>query len=309
LIVEDERIVALDLRTTLERLGYDVVGMAASAEEALTNAASARPDLVLMDVRLRGSVDGIELASRMRDLGDVAVVFLTANADNETLERSLVTSPVGFLAKPFNERTLHTTIAVALTQRDAQARLRSDFALLRQESIIDPLTGLYNRRHLDAVLSRELEFAQRTQHEVALIMLDLDHFKSINDRFGHAAGDGVLRGVARVLRSRLRVYDTVCRYGGEEIVVVVPGTSLTIAKEVAEDLRVTIQDRKFDELDLQLGVTASLGVAAFPSIAPDADTLLRVADAALYRAKAGGRNRVAVGVPVEPSLRPVMHQA
>jgi diguanylate cyclase (GGDEF)-like protein len=140
-------------------------------------------------------------------------------------------------------------------------------------------------------------------------MLDLDHFKSINDRFGHAAGDGVLRGVARVLRSRLRVYDTVCRYGGEEIVVVVPGTSLTIAKEVAEDLRVTIQDRKFDELDLQLGVTASLGVAAFPSIAPDADTLLRVADAALYRAKAGGRNRVAVGVPVEPSLRPVMHQA
>lgn len=294
LIVEDERIVALDLRVTLEHLGYRVTGIAASAAEAYAAAGTERPDLVLMDVRLHGDTDGIQTAAALRAQWQVPVVFLTANANNEMLRRALATAPAGFLAKPYDERVLLNTIEVALAQHGVELTLRDQNSTLQRESNVDALTGLFNRRHLEGVLVRELEFAERAQHPVGVVLLDLDHFKQVNDRFGHAAGDAVLRGVADVLRSRLRVYDVVCRYGGEELVVVVPGGSLVASCKVAEDLREAIAGQSFSDGELPLGqVTASFGVAVFPQHADSSAELLRAADAAMYRAKARGRNRVA----------------
>jgi len=294
LIVEDERIVALDLRMTLEQLGYRVSGIAASAAEAYAAAGTERPDLVLMDVRLRGDIDGIQTAAALRAQWQVPVVFLTANANHELLRRALATAPGGFLSKPYDEQVLLNTIEVALAQHGVELTLRDRNSTLQRESNLDALTGLFNRRHLESVLVRELEFAERGQHPVGVILLDLDHFKQVNDRFGHAAGDAVLRGVADVLRARLRVYDVVCRYGGEEIVVVVPGGSLWSCRKVAEDLREGIAGRSFTDGELPLGqVTASFGVAVFPQHADSAVDLLRAADAAMYQAKALGRNCVA----------------
>lgn len=294
LIVEDERIVALDLCAVLEAHGYEVTGMAASAAEALALAHRHPPAAVLMDVRLNGALDGIETAKRLRAELDTCVIFLTANADSETLRRALQTTPNGFLVKPFDDRTLVTTIEVALGKHAEEQALRRENEALRRQSIIDSLTGLYNRRQLDEVLGRELEFAQRqARHAVAVLLLDLDHFKNVNDQLGHAAGDAVLRGVGQLLRSRLRRYDVACRYGGEELVVVVPGATSEAACALAEALRRAVADARFVDGGRELPhVTASVGVAVFPEHAHSAAELIDAADRAMYRAKTGGRNRV-----------------
>src|ERR1041384_3940772 len=160
LVVEDERIVALDLRGALEDLGYTVIGTAASSDEALRTADESRPDLVLMDIRIAGASDGIQAASLLRSRYQLPVVYLTANADQATLERALATEPAGYLVKPYNHQSLRTTIEVA--SREAHAREKAELEeqsrkaskrarRLRREATIDPLTGLYNRRHLEQV--------------------------------------------------------------------------------------------------------------------------------------------------------------
>jgi diguanylate cyclase (GGDEF)-like protein len=294
LIVEDERIVALDLCAVLQSQGYLVTGVATSAAEALSLARQALPSLVLMDVRLNGTVDGINAAAQLRAELDTCIVFLTANADGDTLRRALDAAPGGFVVKPFDEVALRSTIEVALERHAEDLALRRENNELRRQSLVDPLTGLYNRRHLDDVLERELQFAQRqARHGVAAILLDLDHFKALNERIGQAAGDAVLRGVAELLRARLRRYDVACRYGGEEFVVVVPGTTSEMACTLGEALRLAVAHGRFRDGPRELPrVTVSLGVAVFPEHARSVKDLLLAADLALNRAKSLGRNRV-----------------
>jgi two-component system chemotaxis family response regulator WspR len=312
LVVEDEQIVALDLRGALEDLGYIVVGTAGSSEDALRKAEDEHPDLVLMDIRLSGDVDGIQTAAILRTRFQIPVVYLTANADDATLARALDTEPCGYLAKPYNQRSLHTTIEVAFRRHELElgmrkahdremARLQQQKAELagiaehhRQEAMIDPLTGLHNRRFLDVALKRELGLARRKHRCVGIILMDLDRFKALNDQFGHAAGDSALRAVADFLHSRLRASDTACRYGGEEILIIVPGAQAADAVALAEQLRVGVEQLGIAHAGKPLvGITASFGVAAYPRDGEDAKTLILAADAALYRAKADGRNRVA----------------
>ena len=317
LIVEDERIVALDLQVTLEGLGYIVVGTAASSEDALQQVAHHRPDLVLMDIRIGGARDGIQTAAVLRERYQLSVVYLTANADAATLDRALETGPSGYLVKPYDHRTLRTTIEVALHRHEADraahrahdaektrhyqqvvefARIAERF---RQDATTDPLTGLYNRRHFDFVMKRELSLGGRESHSVGLIILDLDRFKDLNDTYGHLAGDSVLRAIAEFLRARLRVYDIPCRYGGEEIAIILPGGRTRDALALAEQLRAGIEQLVVEHAGSQLtGVTASFGVSSFPGDGGDAQTLLQAADAALYRAKTGGRNRIASAPPL-----------
>lgn len=174
----------------------------------------------------------------------------------------------------------------------ANLRLRDT---LRIQSIRDPLTGLFNRRHLEESLDLELHRAQRSSLPVAIIMLDLDHFKQINDTFGHPAGDAVLQSVARVLHRRCRAGDVACRLGGEEFVLLLPGSSLPVAVDRAETIREVVEG-----LQVSYGnqivppVTMSVGVATFPEHGATSHALIRAADAALYRAKNGGRNRLTV---------------
>jgi len=311
LVVEDERIVALDLRGALEALGYAVVATAASSDEALRAANERRPDLVLMDIRISGASDGIQTARMLRSRYRLPVVYLTANADAETLARALATEPAGYLVKPYNPHTLRTTIEVAFRRHEAEVAQRSAherekaqleqrtrktterMRRLRREATIDSLTGLHNRRHLESVLKREIGFAQREGHSVGLILIDLDRFKQLNDTCGHAAGDAALCAVGGFLRTRLRVYDVACRYGGDEIVVVVPGADPTAALALAEQLRAGIEQLGVGELGPVPRLTASLGVAVFPDHGLTPDALLHAADTALYCAKAEGRDRVA----------------
>jgi diguanylate cyclase (GGDEF)-like protein len=166
---------------------------------------------------------------------------------------------------------------------------------LRHESIRDSLTGLYNRRYLEEFFDRELKRCQRNQDQIGLLMLDVDHFKRFNDTFGHEAGDLVLREISHILHGHIRQSEIACRYGGEECMVILPGSSLNDTQKRAEELRQQIKSLNLQHQGQVLGrITVSIGVACFPDHGKTYDELFRNADAALYRAKAQGRDRVVI---------------
>lgn len=166
---------------------------------------------------------------------------------------------------------------------------------LQRQSICDSLTGLYNRRYLEEALEGEIHRARRKKQSVALLMVDIDHFKRFNDNFGHEVGDAVLQEVGKLLMQNIRPGDIACRYGGEEMTLILPDTDVTVAKQRAEEIREAIKQLRLEYHPPQLGlITASLGVAFFPTHGNSGSAILQVADAALYTAKAQGRDRVVV---------------
>jgi diguanylate cyclase (GGDEF)-like protein len=170
---------------------------------------------------------------------------------------------------------------------------------LREESIHDALTGLYNRRYLEETLVRELILAEREAYPVTVIMGDLDHFKAVNDLYGHLTGDEVLRVFGDLMRRHARGSDIYCRYGGEEFLLVMPGMAEQQAVERAEELRSTMAAAPVGHGASTIAVTASFGVATFPRDGRTGDALIAAADRAMYAAKAAGRNRVSVGARSE----------
>lgn len=167
---------------------------------------------------------------------------------------------------------------------------------LRQQSIRDPLTGLFNRRYMEETLYREISRASRTGESVGLIMLDIDYFKEFNDNFGHEAGDLMLKALGQFLLTNVRKEDVVCRFGGDEVLVILPGASLGITKKRAFDLVEASNMLKAEYHQKTLGpISLSMGVAIFPDDGKSAVDVLHSADAALFRAKKSGRGRVVVG--------------
>jgi diguanylate cyclase (GGDEF)-like protein len=184
-------------------------------------------------------------------------------------------------------------MAHALEKRDADLQRATHD--LQQQAITDPLTGLYNRRFLYEVLPRELARARRKNAPVAVMMIDIDHFKRVNDTYGHEAGDLVLKEIACLIKAAVRASDVCCRYGGEEIAVVLPEAPIEGAQRRAEALRTAVEKLEIDYPgQKRISVTLSLGVAVYPDHGGDADSLLRAADVALYEAKSAGRNCVVV---------------
>jgi diguanylate cyclase (GGDEF)-like protein/PAS domain S-box-containing protein len=201
------------------------------------------------------------------------------------------------------EISLKTTFASQVGLSVANIRLRD---ALRTQSIRDPLTGLYNRRYLGEMLERETRRAVRAEHGLGILMLDLDHFKKFNDTYGHDAGDTVLRETASFLTKSVRAEDIVCRYGGEEFVVILPMADLSASQARAERIRSHIRELAVLHQGQSVGpVTVSVGVAELPNHGTAPKELLEAADAALYRAKREGRNRVMVADPPQPGQRVV----
>lgn len=191
-----------------------------------------------------------------------------------------------------NRKQLAQAVAEQVSLSLANIQLRER---LQHQSVRDPLTGLYNRRYLEESIQRELTRSKRENSPLSVIMLDLDHFKRINDEYGHSAGDKVLVVVSELLKKALRGEDLVCRFGGEEFTLIMPGATLAIAAQRAEQLRDAIEQLTIDVGDdVSLTVTSSLGIAAYPDHGDDAQLLLDVADEALYKAKHVGRNQVSI---------------
>ncbi len=202
------------------------------------------------------------------------------------------------------KQRLASTVGEQIAMALANLRLRDT---LRQQSIRDPLTGLFNRRYLEESLDRELLRAARSRKTLAVLMLDLDHFKRFNDTFGHEAGDTLLRSLGELLCKRIRGEDIACRFGGEEFTLILPEASLAAAAKRAEDIREAMRGLELRFRGQPLGrVTVSLGLAVYPEHGETAEELLRAADAALYQAKSAGRDRVVTASvpPSESTARP-----
>ena len=208
---------------------------------------------------------------------------------NESLRRSEV---------ELENRVMERTVELSSANEKMQEQLQKINVLqekLREEAIRDPLTGLFNRRYLEDTLVREISRAQRGNYDIGFMLLDIDHFKQINDLYGHSAGDLVLMTLSKQLKSQIRVADIPCRIGGEEFLLVLPGMSEEMTQLRAEDFRKQIQAMRIPYEDNSLNLTASIGVASYPKNGENWEGLYQTADQALYRAKQKGRNRVEFG--------------
>jgi diguanylate cyclase (GGDEF)-like protein len=193
---------------------------------------------------------------------------------------------------------LATTVAEYLALALANIKLRDS---LKQQAIRDPLTGLFNRRYMEETLSREISRAERYRTPLGIIMVDLDHFRRFNNTFGHDAGDMVLQDIGKFLQNNIRKEDVACRYGGEEFTLILPGASLDVTQKRAETLREKIQHLQiYYNNKLLDSITLSLGVAIFPEHGSTGEAVIQAADVALYNAKHGGRNQVAVSGNAKP---------
>jgi diguanylate cyclase (GGDEF)-like protein len=191
-----------------------------------------------------------------------------------------------------SKRELAITVAEQIALALANLKLHE---ALQQQSIRDSLTGLFNRRYLEESLEREVSRAERKQQTVGIIMLDIDHFKRFNDTFGHDAGDTVLRELGIFLKKNIRGSDIACRFGGEELLIILPEADLSVTLQRAEQIREGIKHLNLHSRNQQLGtITLSLGVGIFPQHGITGDMVIQAADIALYQAKAQGRDRVIV---------------
>ena len=413
LIVEDEGLIARDVEDMVRNAGYEVCAVVGTGEEAVEKAESTRPDLILMDIILRGTMDGVEAAEKIRERFNIPVIYLTAHTDENTLQRAKLTEPLGYTLKPVEQKELMTVMEMALYKHQMEIKLKERQSWLstilqsigegviatersghitfmnqvaekltgwnesdsigkpltsvlhlfnedtgklirlslpelladrstnpvngniqivnfvekipveltftpiqdgkenihglvlvlhdlterkryeeklRYNAVTDHLTELPNRFLFFDRLNMALAQAQRDFQKLAIIMLDLDEFKKVNDTHGHNIGDQLLKAVAGRLVNMFRKGDTVARWGGDEFILLLPEIrQAEVAKNVAERILHSF-NKPFEFDGLKISITASIGVALYSDDGPDADTLIKNADIAMYHAKDSGRN-------------------
>ena len=296
LIIDDSAVHRDQIRRAVEPARiFDQVIEAENGVKGLKFLLNHPVDVVLCDLEMPG-IDGEKLL-RVKDATahsrNVPFVFLTASQDLDRRIRLLEGGAADLVMKPFHPGELAARMRLHLKVKRLQDELRVKNESLERLSSTDALTGLRTRRYVLEVLSIEFLRARRYDSPLAVMMADLDHFKVVNDTYGHPAGDAVLRGVSALLLSQLRATDVAGRYGGEEIIVVLAQSELEGAKLVAERWRENVESARFDSGDAQgLEARISIGLATYDPNMKTPDDLVAAADAALYRAKEAGRNRV-----------------
>jgi len=301
LVVDDHADNVEVLRARLDAKGYEVA-TASGGEEALQSVADSAPDLILLDVMMP-HVDGKEVARRIKNdhrLPFIPIIMQTALDSTQDRVEGLDAGADDYITKPINfselEARIRSMLRIKALQDDLEKRERELEDMndrLRKMAQTDGLTEVDNRRFLEERLHEMLEHSTRLQEPLACVMCDIDHFKSVNDTHGHQAGDAVLKEFAGVLRDHAREIDRVGRYGGEEFVILLPGTLLDEGVTFAERLRHAVESHTFSFSGGTVRRTMSCGVAAWPHTdLRREDDLLRAADDALYVAKEMGRNQV-----------------
>jgi len=294
-VAEDDPVSRRAIEHLLRGWGYETVSTADGAQAWKILQGQDAPRMALLDWVMPG-LDGLALCRMVREHPRdryVYVVLLTAKGEKQDLIRGLEAGADDYLAKPFDPHELNVRLRAGRRIIELQDQLLAARRAVERVASHDALTGVWNRSELAGILHREMAHSRRTAVPLALAMADLDHFKAVNDRYGHLAGDAVLREVAGRLRRSLRAYDTVVRYGGEVFLLVMPGCDDARAWVVAERARDSVQRRPVETPDGLLSVTVSIGVATTAHAgAVGQEALIRAVDAALYRAKRSGRNRV-----------------
>ena len=300
LIADDEPISRKLLHATLERLGHEVVAVSDGAEAIEALLAPDAPRLAILDWMMPG-MNGLDVCRAIRECAApyVYVVLLTARDTPEDVVTGLEAGADDFLTKPFEANELRARLRSGARVLELLGSLVEVQEALKVQATVDHLTGLWNRRMVLEQLDREVNRARHEKRPFAVAIVDVDRFKSINDTYGHRVGDVVLRFTASALKSQLRQYDFVGRFGGEEFLVLLPGCDAAAARAVGERMRECIASQQAMVGPDSVQVTVSVGVAVTVNGSASADSLVEAADAALYCAKEAGRNRV------ESCARPV----
>lgn len=294
LVVDDDESNLKLLQAILAAEGH-IVRSAASGEEALVSVADQAPDLILLDVMMP-DIDGFEVTRQLKAdsrTRSIPIVLITALEDRESRLKGLDAGAAEFLSKPVERAELLIRVRSLLRVKGYQDRLVSSNSTLYEHvqwlAHFDVLTGLPNRTLLTDRVNVALSMAHRSRTPLAVMFLDLDHFKHVNDTLGHHVGDQLLTEVAKAMRSAVREQDTVSRQGGDEFVLVLPDTDADGAARLAEKLlMVTAQTFEIEEHELI--ITPSIGIAVYPDDGEDFEALYKCADIAMYRAKRDGRN-------------------
>ena len=297
LLAEDARFARHLLQGALAGWGYEVI-LAEDGEQAWRAMQGPdAPSIALLDWMMPG-LDGLQVCRKVREAARepyTYIILLTGRDRQEDVVEGLAAGADDYLRKPFDNLELEARIRTGRRIVELHGQLIAAREALREQATTDPLTGLANRRTILETLGKELERCRRSDTACAVVFVDLDHFKQVNDTHGHSVGDEVLRQAASTMRLILRPYDLVGRYGGEEFVVVLAGCDTAGARAAAERLRASVAGTAIAVGGLILRVTCSLGIAVGDSgTGWDRDRLLNAADAALYRAKRAGRNRIVV---------------
>ena len=295
LIVEDNEISARRLCSVLEQDSHEIT-LEPSIEAAFDIAKSAEYELVVVDLRLKGQ-DALRFCSKLRSEEKTRytpVLLVADEGDTERLAKAMDLGTNDYLIRPIDENELLARSRAQVRRRRYQIQLRRNYELSLEMALTDSLTGLYNRRYLEAHIGGLLDRIAGGRRVLSLMMFDIDFFKNVNDTYGHACGDEVLREIGMRVTQNVRSFDTVSRFGGEEFVVVMPETDLVVASSIAERLREYIATQPFKITDpvKQIPVTISIGVVTAKLEGDSTAELLKRADEALYEGKRTGRNKV-----------------
>jgi diguanylate cyclase (GGDEF)-like protein len=285
LVVDDE----MPIRHLMSLLlkGFGTIEMAGSGKEALEKVNTLNPDLIILDVQMP-EMNGYEVCQTIKGndkTSSIPIVFLTANSSNEDEEYGLEIGATDFIRKPISPRIVSARVSNILNLQQATRKLEL-------VASTDPLTGAFNRRHLDLVGINELSRSKRYKSTFTILMLDIDHFKEVNDNYGHDIGDEALIETVAVIKKNIRGEDLLFRLGGEEFAVMLPETPKLAAFDTAERIRIAISRVVIQTPIAPLCFTISIGIAENSQEDDNIDVILKRADESLYQAKSSGRNRV-----------------
>jgi two-component system, cell cycle response regulator len=298
ILIADDSIVSRHLlEATLRKWGYDVMVACDGAEALDLLQREDSPSLIILDWMMPG-MTGVEVCRRIRQRDSepyTYILLLTSKSQKEDLIEGMEAGADDYITKPFDQNELQVRLRAGIRLVDLQTQLLKAREDLREQATRDSLTRLWNRSSILTELGRELARSVRESRPLGVVIVDLDHFKHINDTYGHLAGDAVLREAARRMQSSIRQYDSIGRYGGEEFLILFPGCGEADCFAQADRLRKLLGQTEMKVNDTAIRVTASFGVTTvMPGENWTEEELIRIADEALYVAKKSGRNRVEV---------------
>lgn len=290
IMVVDDTAANLELMGRILRgAGYRTT-FAISGQQAVERLDTLMPDLILLDWMMP-AMNGIQVCQTLQGNPkhrQIPVVFLTARQDRESCVQAFETGAVDYITKPFHRLELLARVRTHLRLKDMSDRLQASLHAVEHLARTDALTGILNRRSLFEFAEQQFQRSQRYGHPFAVIIFDIDHFKAVNDEYGHLMGDRVLKAVTAMVQTQIRTLDCFGRYGGEEFVLVLPDSDHEAGGILSDRLRKNFANLHIDPIERR--ITASFGVAAYEPQDDHIDTLFNRADQALYHAKQAGRN-------------------